>query len=150
MTGTPDPFLALAERQIAAPVKARMRAAATRAAKRTMREALAERDDLYHLWKLWRRERVDALLAGPYGAGARALIEFLQRMTLASSDELIDLVQRGPWREADADVRFEILAVTDAAIIALREKQKLPPYDDPLPFGDEKPNTFLQLRHLLS
>jgi hypothetical protein len=138
---TVDPFLDLAQRQIASPVKARMRAAQ----KRAMTKALQERDDAHHLWRLWRRERVEALLASRYGADARALIKHLDHMALSSVDELVTIVQRGPWREADDDTRFEILSLVDAAIIALREKAKLPPFDDPLDGTD----AFLEIRSML-
>jgi len=138
---TVDPFLDLAARQIASPVKARMRAAQ----KRAMTKALKERDDAHHLWRLWRRERVEALLAGPHGDDARALVDFLEQMTLASTNELVNFIQRGPWREADDDTRFEILSLVDAAIIALREKVELPPIDDPIDGTD----AFLEIRSML-
>jgi hypothetical protein len=136
-----NPFLDVAARQIAAPVQARMRAARTRA----LRKALKERDDAHALWRVWRHERVERLLAGPYGADARALIEVLDRATLSS--DFVGVVRRGPWPCADADTRFEILALIDTAIIALRERQKLPPFNDPI--GDAPRDAFLQIRELL-
>jgi hypothetical protein len=138
-----NPFTDFAETQIASPVKARMRAAQ----KRAMRKALAERDDLHHLWRLWRHERVAALLAGSYGADAHALVEFLDHATLAS--DFVEMVRRGPWlgADSDTDTRFEVLALIDAAIIALREKAKLEPFDDPI--GDAPLDAFLQVRELL-
>jgi hypothetical protein len=75
---------------------------------------------------------VMSLLAGPYGADARALLGFLKNMTLTSAAELVDTIDR-PWREADADTRFEVLSLIDDAIVALRERNGLPPLDDPLP-----------------
>jgi hypothetical protein len=136
-----NPFLDLAQRQIAAPVQARLRAAQ----KRALGKAFKERDDLHHLWKLWRHERIESLLAGPYGADARALIEFLDRATLTS--DFVAMVRRGPWHDADNDTRFEVLTLIDATIIALREKHKLESFDDPI--GDAPLDQFLQIRELL-
>jgi hypothetical protein len=143
-------FLDVAERQISAPVKARRRAVEKRTARKdAMEKALDERDTQLRAWCAWRRERVDALLSGPHGHAARALSEFLSGMTLASANELIAVVQAGPWREADADTRFEVLSLVDAAIIRLREKSKLPPFDDALPFSDEKLTAFQIIREML-
>jgi len=139
-------FLALAERQTSAPVKARRRAAEKRAAGK----ALDERDTQVTVWRSWRRERRDALLGGPHGADTRVLLDFLQTMSLASAAELVDAVGRGPWQQADSDVRFEVLSLVDDAIVALRERHDLPPFDDALPFSDEAPTAFLQLREALA
>ena len=65
-----DAFLDFAERQTPAAVKARQRAAAKRREK-AKEKALQERDDLFRLWKQWRHERLEALLAGPYGEPVR-------------------------------------------------------------------------------
>jgi hypothetical protein len=39
-------------------------------------------------------------------------------------------MRSGPWRAADANTRFLILTLVDAAIIRLREAAELPPFDD--------------------
>jgi hypothetical protein len=139
-----NPFLDLAERQTSAPVKARRRAAE----KRVAAKALDERDTQVKVWCAWRCERRDALLAGPHGADAQALLNFIWTMTLASAAALVDAVGRGPWHQADSDTRFEVLSIVDAAIIALRERQGLPPFDDALP--GEASNAFLLVREALS
>ena len=54
-------FIDYAEKSMPAAVKARQRAAEKRRAT-AAEKALAERDDLFHLWKLHRQERLDALL----------------------------------------------------------------------------------------
>ena len=56
-------------------------------------------------------------------------------------------MRSGPWRDADADTRFLILVLVDAAVIRLRERAGLVPFDDPL--RDEESNTFLTIRKLL-
>jgi hypothetical protein len=143
-----DAFLDLAERQIAAPRKARMRAAEARAARKAAAdEALAERGEMFRRWKRWRKERVAAVLNGPHSDAARELVGFLESMTLADEAALLAFVKQGPWREADSDTRFEILALVDTAIVRLRERDELVPIDDPLP--DAPPGAFLLLREWL-
>jgi hypothetical protein len=142
-----NPFLELAERQIAAPRKAQMRAVERRAAKTAADSALEQRDRQVEAWRTWRRERLDALLTGPHGQAAGDLHEFLSSMTLASSAELIDRVRRGPWREVDADTRFQVLSLVGAAIIELRERNAMAPFDDSLP--GEEPTAFQIVREAL-
>ena len=138
-------FLDYAEKQTPATVKARQRAAEKRRAT-AAEKALAERDDLFHLWKLHRQERLDALLAGPYGAAARDLVAFLQSMALDDGDRLVELVRTGGWARVDADTKFEVLSLINSAIVAMRERANLPPIDDALP--DETPTTFIIIREM--
>jgi hypothetical protein len=138
-------FLDYAERSTPASVKARQRAAEKRRAT-AAEKALAERDDLFHLWKLHRQERLEKLLAGPCGAAARELVAFLQTMTLDDGDRLVELVRAGGWAHVDADTKFEVLSLINSAIVAVRERAKLPPIDDALP--DETPTTFIIIREM--
>jgi hypothetical protein len=138
-------FIDYAERSTPASVKARQRAAEKRRAT-AAEKALAERDDLFHLWKLHRQERLEALLAGPHGAAARELVAFLQTMTLDDGDRLVEFVRAAGWARVDADTRFEILSLINSAIVAARERAKLPPIDDALP--DETPTTFIIIREM--
>src|SRR5215469_14288058 len=99
-------FLVVAEKQMSGAAKARERAAEKRAlrkAETAAQKALEERADLLALWKRWRRERCDALLAGQHGNTAQALVGFLRTLRLEQSPALVDLVAGGPWRAADAD-----------------------------------------------
>ena len=86
------------------------------------------------------------MFAGPYAEPTQALLAFLKTMTGPTA--LLDFIKAGPWCDADADVRFEILALVDAAIIQRRERMGLPPFDDALPH--QSPNTFLILREQLT
>ena len=137
-------FLDYAE-QVPAAIKARQRAAEKRRAT-AAEKALAERDDLFHLWKLHRQERLEALLAGPHGAAARELVGFLQAMTLDDGDRLVELVRATGWAHVDVDTKFEVLSLIDIAICAVRERAKLPPIDDALP--GEAPTTFIIIREM--
>jgi len=132
-------FEELAERQIPAPRKVRLRAAKKRA---------AEKDRLQAGWRAWRKERREALLAGPHGRTARELLRLVDALTLDDGDALIEAVLRGPWCKADPDTRAEILSLIDRALIELRERHDLAPFDDALP--GEQPNAFLVLRGLLA
>jgi hypothetical protein len=140
-------FLEFAEKQTPASVKARQRAAEKRRATKAQEKALAEREDLFRLWKRWRRERLDALLAGTYGGAARELVAFLQAMTLDDGARLVEFVRAAGWARTDADTKFEVLSLINAAITALRERAGLVPFDDPLP-DDEKPTAYLVIREL--
>jgi hypothetical protein len=72
--------------------KCRARAAVTQQDKDA-----AKRDAQVKVWRAWRRERREALLAGPYSADAQALLDFLQTMRISSATELIKVVNCGPW-----------------------------------------------------
>ena len=139
-----DPFLDFAEKQTPAPVKARMRAE-KRVATAAERK-LAEREQTYRLWKHYRAERIGELLKGPYAKAAHQLIVFLGTMQPDDAPALIDLIKRGPWRAADADTKFEILALINAALTSRRERAGLPPIDDALP--GKEPTTFLIIREM--
>lgn len=139
---SPSAFEALADRQIAAPRKAHARAAEKRAAQK----ALRERDQQCASWRRWRKQGVEALLAGPYGSEARGLIDFLEAMTLTSGPELVE--RSGAWLDADADTKFLVLSLIDSAIAALREKHGLAPFDDSLP--GEPPTAFQIIKECLA
>ena len=134
-------WVEFAEQQIASPRKARTRAAEKRDA------ALAERSNLHRGWRIWRRQRVEELTAGPHGAAVRALREFLAAMKLGDASALVAAVENGPWRDADADTRHEVLCLVDHAIIALRERSGLPPFDDRLP--GQPPTAFEIIKGIL-
>jgi hypothetical protein len=107
---------------------------------------LADDARLLRAWRHWRRERLETLLTGSYAEPAQALLVFLKTMSSASA--LVDFVKRGPWRDADGDVRAEVLSVIDAAIVAQREKLGLPSFDDAI---DDMPlNAFLLIREQLN
>jgi hypothetical protein len=106
---------------------------------------LADERKLRSAWRKWRRERIEALLAGSYGEPTRALLTFLK--TVKRPTELVEFIKAGPWREANIDVRNEILGLVDAVIIRQRERMGLVPFDDALP--GQPSNTFLILREYL-
>ena len=107
---------------------------------------LAEQRFEFRQWIRWRRERLEALLAGPYAELVQALLAFCKTMT--SPGALIEFVKAGPWSDADADVRFQVLMLLDAVIMKRREQMRLPAIDDPLPHQPD--SAFLILRAWLS
>jgi hypothetical protein len=138
-------FEALGDRQTSAPRKARERAAEKRAQTRA-EKALTEREQQFALWRKWRRERCEGLLASPYATAAHALLELLDNIGLDDAERLVAHVRAGPWCSADSDTRFLILTTIDNAIVELRERNNLPPFDDPL----DDTNVFLILREVLA
>jgi hypothetical protein len=145
-----NPFLDYAEKQTPAAVKARQRAAETRRAK-AAEKALAERDTMFGLWKVWRKERLEALLSGPHGNAARELVDFLRTMTLYDEARLLELIRTSGWIHADTDTKFEVLSLINIAITTQRERAGLPPIDDPIGEHlrtDENLSAFLLIREM--
>src|SRR5262249_8751004 len=98
-------------------------------------------------WKRERRAQVDAALAGSHGPALGRLVAFLDAMTMESSGALTEHVRDGNWQAADDDTRFLVLHLINAAIVRLRARPDLPPFDDPV--FDRPPNAFLVLREML-
>src|SRR5262245_23645338 len=103
-------FLEFAEKN----TPARQRRAAEKRRAKAAEKELAERSDLLRLWKRWRHERFDALLAGPHGVTARELVDFLQSLTLDDEARLLELVRTAGWARVDANTRFEVLSLVNA------------------------------------
>jgi hypothetical protein len=139
-------FLDFAERQIPASVKARRRAAEKRATTRE-EKALAERDAQLRHWQREHRAELDAVLAGPHGGALARLATFLDVMTMESANTLVEHIRADGWHSADADTRLLVLRLIDTAIMQLRERNGMPPFDDPL--FDQPPSVFLVLREML-
>jgi hypothetical protein len=131
-----NPFLALADRQLPAHVKARLRRAERR---------LEARDRLTKAYEQKRQQEIDDALAGPHGPQLATLIASLPEISLDQETDLIDLAQ--PWRSANPDARFLALRLIDDRIIKLREAAGLAPFDDPLPH--EQSSAFIRIREAL-
>jgi hypothetical protein len=147
-----NPFLEHAERSIPAPVKSRQRAVEKRRLKYDDPEAAArqeEADEQLRRYRAHRREQRDKLLAGPYGAQARILIEFLKTFDCDRQGFLIETVKVGPWQSADEETRFIVLDLVDQALIKARIGVGQTPIEDSLPWGDDPPTTFEILRSWL-
>jgi hypothetical protein len=114
--------------------------------KAARKKELQEQSFEFRQWQRWRRERLEALLAGPYGESTQALLAFCK--TMATPSAVLDFIACGPWSDADINTRAEILSLVDAMIIKRRERMGLPPFDDALPGAPS--NLFLLLRERLA
>ena len=147
----PNIWERVGERQIVAPRKRILKGIETRRRNRQQEaqdKALKERDILFGMWTKWHAERRKELQKGPCGVQAIELATFLDNMTLSDGGRLIELVESGPWKYADADTRFLAFEMVSLSIIALREKNDMLPFDDPLP--DEEDDVFQQVKRLLN
>ncbi len=136
-------FLDFADRT--APMRARKSSTAKQDKAKARKDK--EREQLSAVYRKWREDSHKALLAGPHGAAAGELLDFLRRMNPSNGKALLELITAGPWDRADADTRFEVLRQIDAAIIARREHDGLDPFDDALP--GQPNNLFLLIREQL-
>jgi hypothetical protein len=144
-----DPYARLAEKLIVNPVKARMRAAKTRA-ERKAAKSINDKQIQFELWRKWHHKQTKKLLTGPFGKDIKTLSAFLERMTLTDGENLIHLIERGPWRDVDQDTRYLVLSLIDSRIVYLHETEGWPPFDDTMPFLDSKPTLFLRIREMLT
>jgi hypothetical protein len=117
------------------------------AQQRAMQKALKERDYLHREWKKWHEGQLKEFLDSEHREAALELHEFLSKASLDSGDQLIELVERGPWLTADADTKYQVLRMVDRAIVYMRESNGLEPFDDPV---DDDLNVFLRIRKRLS
>jgi hypothetical protein len=144
-----DPYSVVAAEQISNPVKARMRAVQTRAERRAEKQ-LSDKQVLSQQWQQYHAQRLKRLSTGKFRKPVAVLASFLESMTLEDGGALIELIERGPWREADADTRFLLLGLIARRIMYLREAEGLAPFDDSLPFSDEPLTVFQIIRERLT
>lgn len=106
----------------------------------------AEKNKLWELYLESVEARRKVLIAGPYAGTAEALIAFLRQLTLSDGDQLIEMARA--WQAASRTTRFLVLQLIDEAIINLRERNGLPPFDDPI--FEEGDNVFISIRKILA
>ncbi len=144
-------FLTFANKSMSWSVKKQLRAeekrSMNRAQKKAVIKALNERDLLMRLWKRWRQDLLTTALQNKHQDDIQKLIDFLQTLTLQDEGRLVKVVRLGQWQTAHKDIRFLVLRLIDAKLIALREKAELDPFDDPLP--GQPLDAFLTLRNEL-
>lgn len=143
-----DPFAVLAQEQMTSPAKAKLRAAKTREERRQA-QAQSDQQILTAQWREWHRKRVKRLKTGRYVNAVNIVASFLEQMTLQDGAKLVTLIDKGPWREADADTRYLLLGLIDWRIILLRETEGWPPFDDSIPFSQDEPTAFELVREIL-
>lgn len=125
-----NPFEALAERQMPAPVKRRMAASEARMSAKQ----IAQQDEDAILSKRYgqlKRQQRDALMSGPHGEAVRPFLAFLRTMDLDAAPELIGMVQDAGWLDAmSMDERHTLFGIIARSVARVREKAGLDPYDD--------------------
>lgn len=94
-----------------------------------------ERNALLRDYRAWKRDQLDAVLAGPFGKNVHGLRQFLRTMTASSAPALVKLIERAAWLQAaPTDVRSIVFRLVSAAIERVRGNEGLDPCDtDGLP-----------------
>ena len=118
-----------------------------------LEKAKAEKEKLWNLYLDELEKRRKVLVSGPYAGTAEALIGFLKQLKLDDGEKLIQMAM--VWQSAPRTTRFLVLQLIDEAMVYLRVKNGLSPFDDPLPetmvvAGEETENAFLRIRDILS
>lgn len=109
---------------------------------------LVEKDKLSAAYLRERRKRIDVLCEGEHGAAVKELIRFMRGMTLRSGKELLARIQAAEWAHGmSPDDRHLLLSIIGGAIRLMREREGLPPLDDPM--FDQPPNVFQQAKAIL-
>lgn len=97
------------------------------------------------VYRAWVKERRAALATGPHDKDIAGLLQLMDSLTVESVPALVAFVKQAAWlRRADAHTRHEVLALVSHALIRLRKKLGLAPFDDAL--FDEPPLAFEQIR----
>jgi len=102
----------------------------------------------YHRLK---RQEMVALRNGPYGQHVKELEQLLDTLAMESAPALVGYIAKCIWlRSAPPDIKHQVLGIISATIARLRVRAGLPPFDDSLPFTDEPPTAYEQIRHTIS
>lgn len=128
-----------------------MAAAAQRRSRGTDAEAekrLVEKDKLAAAYRADLRRRTETLRDGPHGGQVRDLMRFARTMGLSDGPALVRRVEDSGLAAAmvPAD-RALLLSILSSAIQRLRERNGLPPLDDPFP--DQPLNVFERIKRIL-
>ena len=105
---------------------------------------LADNERLLRWWKKFHREQLEEALAGVHRDVLERVMARLK--DLRSARELVNAMAAEDWSTVDAETRLIVLHEINIAIAALREKQGMPPIDDPLP--GEPDNAFRIIKNL--
>lgn len=144
----PNFFDILGERQIVQPVKRRMEKADRRAAVEARKKEERDKAKQLSYYGIWKRE-IRAEMIAQHGVKLEALMKMLKNMTIESSDELVSYIERADWLiKSDPHSRITILGYIDNAIIRLRIRHGLAPFDDALP--GEEATAFQVIRGILT
>jgi hypothetical protein len=101
---------------------------------------------MFRAWKAFHHEQLAEALTGLHRDVIARLMAHLKK--LRSARELVEFIDAQDWSAVDASTRLVALHEINAAIIKLRESQRLPPIDDPL--WHEPLNAFLRIRETMN
>lgn len=152
-----NPFLSVADHQMSGAVKARHRAVEKR---KVLRDAEApmvktgldkEMEEAAKLksnyLRIKKQEKLD-LLNGPHGKDVRGLIQLIDSLTIDSASALVTFVMSAEWiQKASLPLRYAVLELAGNAIMRLRIRHAMAPFDDSLP-GEEPTAYELIRKHL--
>lgn len=151
MTDQPNFFEQMGDRQIVQATRAKRRAAAKRApmVPVTALEKEQRRQQFQaRRWRHDRRRRIREAVESAEHPGWKDLARILRRLDLERPEELLEHIQNAKWlSEAELDIRYLVLSIIDTAIIRLRERNGLEPFDDALP--GEEPTVFELARRMI-
>lgn len=110
-----------------------------------MEEARDERNALMAGYRRHKAKVRDDLIAGPHGRDVAALVATLKGLTPDSASALVEFVLGAEWiRQTDLDTRHAILSMIGDAIVKLRIRNGMAPFDDAI--GDEPLTAFQIIR----
>jgi hypothetical protein len=113
-------------------------------------QKLANDTPMLLAWRRWHREELNAALIGPHGAMLERLVSILNELELDSAPRLLSYVRGIDWSTVDYLVRLIALHEINITIVKLRERYGLAPFDDSLPWTDERPTAFEIVRGVVT
>lgn len=156
-------FEAVADAQLTAAAKAQHRAHEKRMSKLVVTserdapmvaspadKAMFEKNAAFNEYRKILAKDRRALFDGSLGREFKALADMLDTLTPSSATALTSYIEACDWLNgADDNARYAALRLVGAAIIKLRIRAGLAPFDDSIPFMDEAPTAFQTVRKQL-
>jgi len=102
---------------------------------------------MFHAWKKFHREELEAVRADPHAAVLNELFRMFANLESVKSAQLIGFIHAINWAAINHSTRLTVLHEANSAITALRTKRGLEPISDPLP--GEPLNAFQRIRAIM-
>ncbi len=114
--------------------------------KTALEKKQAEKERLHQLWLVQFEKQKKTLMTGEWKHQAAALCHVLDHLTVDDGQTLIDMAV--VWRATNSATRSLVLHLISSAMVELRTRLEMPPFDDPMP--DEEDNAFMKIRRILA